>query len=176
MRKKLIVLTLAVMLANSTTVAANNYEGINAGVSRTIAEDVAKAVKEAKECAVTKETVEPEEPTIASDELELLAKCVEAEAATEGLKGKQLVVDVILNRVDSPEFSDSITGVITEHNQFSTWANGMIAAAEPTAETYDAIELELESRLDYDILYFTAGSYNPYCIPAYQYKNHYFGY
>ena len=36
-----------------------------------------------------------------NDEYELFAKCVEAEAGTEGLLGKQYVVDVILNRVDS---------------------------------------------------------------------------
>jgi spore germination cell wall hydrolase CwlJ-like protein len=38
------------------------------------------------------------------DQLELLALCVEAEAGNQDQMGKRLVVDVILNRVDSPNY------------------------------------------------------------------------
>lgn len=43
-----------------------------------------------------------------NDEYELFAKCVEAEAGTEGFTGKQYVVDVILNRVDSDKYPNTV--------------------------------------------------------------------
>ena len=46
------------------------------------------------------------------DSLEYLTCCVEAEAGNQGLTGKRLVCDVILNRVDSKDFPDNIFDVI----------------------------------------------------------------
>ena len=110
------------------------------------------------------------------DNIDLLAKCVEAEAGNQGLYGKQLVVDVILNRVDSDSFPNTVEEVIKQDGQFETWSLGMVNSADPTEETYSAIDLELIKRTDTQILYFTAGYYNPSCIPAYSYEDHYFGY
>lgn len=109
-------------------------------------------------------------------ETELFAKCVEAEASNQGFEGKRLVADVILNRVDSEKFPDDIESVITQKNAFSSYSDGGIDRAEPTDETYEAIKLEQEQRKDSEILYFSAGEYNKYSIPAYKYKEHYFGY
>lgn len=111
------------------------------------------------------------------DSLEMLAVCVEAEAGNQGLKGKRLVADVILNRVDSDKFPNDIESVISQRNQFSTYTDGaMDRVSEPSEETIKAVQMELEQRIDSKILYFTAGRYNPYCTPAYKYKDHYFGY
>lgn len=111
------------------------------------------------------------------DSLETLAICVEAEAGNQDLYGKRLVVDVILNRVDSGTFPDDIESVIYQKNQFSTATNGaMDRVKEPSEETFEAVRLELANRTDPDILYFTAGGYNKYCSPAYKYGDHYFGY
>lgn len=52
------------------------------------------------------------------DELELMAICVEAEAGNQDLIGKRMVADVILNRVDDPDFPDSITEVISQKYAF----------------------------------------------------------
>ena len=110
------------------------------------------------------------------DSLEFMAICVEAEAGNQDLMGKRLVADVILNRVDSDRFPNDIVSVITQKNQFSVYTDGGMAKAEPSDETFEAIRMELESRTDPDILFFTAGGYNKYCVPAYKYKDHYFGY
>lgn len=53
------------------------------------------------------------------DSLELLALCVEAEAGNQDLTGKRMVVDVVLNRVDAPDWPDTIEGVITQPYAFS---------------------------------------------------------
>ena len=111
------------------------------------------------------------------DSLETLAICVEAEAGNQDLYGKRLVVDVILNRVDSERFPNDIESVIYQKNQFSTsFDGGMDRVKEPSEETYEAVRMELENRTDPDILFFTAGDYNKYCSPAYKYGDHYFGY
>jgi len=108
--------------------------------------------------------------------IDLMARCVESEAGNQDLMGKRLVVDVILNRVDSSRFPDDICSVIKQPYQFTTYFNGSMDRIDPSEETYKAISLELECRTDSDILFFTAGGYNQYCIPAYQYGDHYFGY
>ena len=90
------------------------------------------------------------------DSLELMAICVEAEAGNQGLYGKRLVADVILNRVDSETFPDDIESVISQHNQFSTYTDGaMDRVYEPSEETFKACQMELKHRTDKRILYFT---------------------
>ena len=112
------------------------------------------------------------------DSLEILATCVEAEAGNQDLMGKRLVADVILNRVESPRFPDTIEGVISQKYHFTTyWDGTMDAITEPSEETFEAVKMELYGqRLDEDILFFTAGNYNTYCEPAYIVGDHYFGY
>ena len=106
--------------------------------------------------------------------LELLALAVEAEAGNQGLYGKQLVVDVILNRVDSPDFPNSITKVILQPQHFSTIWDGAAYRAEPTAETYVAIESEILHRCNTEILFFTSEGYSKYGTPWRKVGGHYF--
>lgn len=108
------------------------------------------------------------------DSLGLLASCVEAEAGNQSMIGKRLVVDVILNRVDDPDWPDSIEGVITQPGQFTTWQSGSITRADPTEETYEAVRMELEDRLCGEIYYFTAGNYGAYGEPWGCVGDHYF--
>ena len=112
-------------------------------------------------------------------ELELLAAVVEAEAGNQDMTGKRLVVDVVLNRVDSPLFPDTITEVLEQSGQFSTMWNGAVEDAgwHMQEDDYTAVMMEVTGvRLDYDIYYFTAGEYNASCKPAYIHGDHFFGY
>lgn len=111
------------------------------------------------------------------DSLELLAACVEAEAGNQGLEGKKLVAEVVLNRVRSDKYPNTISEVITQRNQFTTWSNGMIDRAQITQESYDAVASVInDGILHPDILFFTAGRYSEYGKPAFSYKDHYFSY
>ena len=109
-----------------------------------------------------------------NDEYELFAKCVEAEAGTEGFTGKQYVVDVILNRVDSDKYPNTIKDVIMQKHQFEVVSNGRIYDVTPTEETYKAINTELESQLDNEIIAFRMSHYHSFGTPKFHYKNHYF--
>ncbi len=113
------------------------------------------------------------------DSLELLALCVEAEAGDQGLYGKKLVADVVLNRVESPDFPDNITDVILQCGtngvyQFSVVGDGRIYAVEPTEETFQAVREELESRTNREILFFTAEGFSPYGSAWEKVGDHYF--
>ena len=106
--------------------------------------------------------------------IDLLARCIEAEAGNQGLYGKQLVFDVILNRVDDPDFPDCITDVIMQPNQFSVVLDGRINEMTPTEETYEAIRLEFEHRQNTEVLFFTAEGFSKYGTPWMKIGDHYF--
>ena len=108
------------------------------------------------------------------DSLELMAICIEAEAGNQGLEGKRLVADVILNRVDSPDFPDNITDVITQPYHFTSYWEGAMDRAVPTDETFEAVRLELEHRTNTEILYFTAGEWPRYGTHWRKVGDHYF--
>lgn len=59
-------------------------------------------------------------------EKDLLARLVRAEAESEPYAGKVAVATVVLNRVDSSEFPNSISSVINQSGQFSPVSNGEI--------------------------------------------------
>lgn len=72
----------------------------------------------------------------------MLAKIAMAEAEGESVEGKALVILVVLNRVWSDEFPDSIEEVIFQKNQFSPVAEGgRYWTTEPDAGCYETLEL-----------------------------------
>ena len=72
----------------------------------------------------------------------MLARMAMAEAEGESVEGKALVILVVLNRVWSDEFPDSIEEVIFQKNQFSPVAEGgRYWTTEPDAGCYEALEL-----------------------------------
>ena len=122
-------------------------------------------VEETTQPTETAKAVETEEPLIASmdwdkDDSYLLCKIAMAEAESEGVKGKALVMLVVLNRVWSNEFPDTIEEVIFQKNQFSPVANGRYDAVEPDEECYEALKLIQVDRWNesQDALYFESKS------------------
>jgi N-acetylmuramoyl-L-alanine amidase len=113
---------------------------------------------------VTQEAApEPAPPavSISNEEKDLFARLVEAEAKGESYEGKVAVATVVLNRVDSPEFPNTVTEVINEvvgtAYAFSPVQNGEIN--NPASdEAIRAVEeaLTRQDRLN-DSVYF----YNP---------------
>ena len=76
-----------------------------------------------------------------SEDVYLLAKIAMAEAEGEDVEGKALVILVVLNRVWSDKFPDSIPEVIFQEGQFSPVGNGRFDRVEPDRECYEALEL-----------------------------------
>ena len=73
----------------------------------------------------------------------VLLRIVQAEAGGCDMKGKILVANVILNRVESDEFPDTITDVVYEKRQFSLVSNGSINRCKVEEETVEAVDRAL---------------------------------
>jgi N-acetylmuramoyl-L-alanine amidase len=115
------------------------------------------------------------EPVYAmDDEVELLSLVTVAEAEGESEEGKRLVIDAILNRVDSGYFPNTISGVIYEPNQFTSMWNGRADSCYGTDDIRQLVREELNSRTNYDVIFFSAGGYSAYGTPLFQVGNHYF--
>ena len=108
-------------------------------------------------------------------ELELLAACVEAEAGNQSLLGKRLVVDVILNRSEDPDFPNSVTEVIKQDGQFAVVQSGSIQVVNPSEDTWNAVYAELTGlRANENVLWFRTERYSKYGEPLACVGDHYF--
>ncbi len=81
---------------------------------------------------------------ITEEDKEVLLRIVEAEATCEDIKGRMLVANVILNRVVSERFPDSITEVVFQNNgetyQFAPIKDGRYWSVTVSEETIEAVE------------------------------------
>lgn len=100
---------------------------------------------------VAAETEQPTEVTYESlimsrdwsaEESQMLMKIAMAEAEGESVEGKALVMLVVLNRVWSDDFPDTIEEVIFQPKQFSpVTEGGRYYTTEPNEECYEALGL-----------------------------------
>ncbi len=98
------------------------------------------------------------------DELDVLRRIVEAEAGNEDEDGRLLVANVVLNRVDSDSFPDTVTEVVFQSSkgvtQFSPVASGRIHTVEVSDETIEAVDRALAGEdISQGALYFAARRY-----------------
>ncbi len=90
-----------------------------------------------------------ENPTLMSDEdYDTLLRIVEAEAGSEDIKGRVLVANVIMNRVKSENFPDTVTEVVWDNSdgvpQFSPTYDGRINEVTVSDETREAVKQALK--------------------------------
>lgn len=75
-----------------------------------------------------------------SDDANMLARLVDAEAENEPYVGKVAVAAVILNRVSNPNFPKSIASVIFKGGEFESVSNGRINSISPSDEDLKAAQ------------------------------------
>ena len=149
--------------------------------SRAEEEERGRMARQAQEAAAAKERAAAEDSGVAEtaeeaaaetgriyevseEDYDALLRLVEAEASGEDIKGKLLVANVVLNRVKSGAFPDTIKEVIYQRQngraQFSPVATGKIDRVAVSEETVEAVERALcgedESA---GALYFVAPAY-----------------
>lgn len=149
-------------LSNSCSLTASNVHTAEAALSeelfytkqllastdsRTEEENVETEIPAAKpEPEILMVTVKTEETDLdlEYEELEILHKIVEAEAGSEDITGKMLVANVILNRVNSSRFPDTISEVVYQKQggkaQFSPTEDGTMETVHISPETEEAVE------------------------------------
>lgn len=122
------------------------------------------------------EPIVVEEEILTEEEIELIALITMAEAEGEPEEGQRLVIDTILNRVDSElsYFPDTVYDVIYQKNAFSSVWDGRADKCYVMEELCQLVREEMVNRTNGDVLYFTAGNYGKYGTPAFSVANHYF--
>ncbi len=111
---------------------------------------------------------------ISNEDIELMALITMAEAEGECEEGKRLVIDTILNRVDSDSFPNTVYEVVYQPSQFSSMWNGRVNRCYIDDDICQLVIEELHSRKNYDVIFFTADRYGNYGTPMFQIGNHYF--
>ncbi len=112
--------------------------------ARKLEEETAR--KEAEETArkkVEQEKRDVRQIPYSQSDYQVLLKIVQAEAGICDEKGRILVANVIMNRVESDEFPDSITEVVYEKGQFSPVIDGRINSVKVTDSTVECVNRAL---------------------------------
>ena len=147
---------------------------------RAEAEERWAAPAEAPEApAAPEEAPEAPEPEsrygpITGEEREILARIVYLEARGECAEGRQAVAEVVLNRVQSDAFPDTVAEVVFQPGQFSTADD--LADAEPGENEYAAVDQAAEgpAALPEGVVYFSRSPQNDRIFG--QIGNHWFCY
>ena len=115
------------------------------------------------------------------EEVDLMAACVFFEAGNQSMEGKRLVVDVILNRMTSSRFPETVSGVLSAPGQFVTWKK--IKKVDPNDipfSCYGAVIAEISAECRYDeflgfnVYFFSSDNWNSRVHLA-KVGDHYFG-
>ncbi|HHW17625.1 MAG TPA: spore cortex-lytic protein [Firmicutes bacterium] len=77
------------------------------------------------------------------DEVNLISRLIMGEATGEPFAGQVGVGAVVLNRVRSPEFPNTVPGVIYEPDAFESVSNGLIWSRSPSPTEMRAAQLAL---------------------------------
>ncbi len=109
-----------------------------------------------------------------------MARLTYSEAGIESDECKRLVIDTVLNRVDSEHFPDTIEDVIYQPKHFTPMWNGWFeeCSEELSPDELDSlcemVREELEERTNSGVLFFTAGEYSAYGEPMFIVDHTYF--
>lgn len=116
----------------------------------------------------TEQVKDAEEPAVIYDlseeDYDALLRIVEAEASGEDIRGRTLVANVVLNRVESGRFPDTVKEVVYQREggraQFSPVATGEIDCVTVSGATKEAVDLALQGEDESEgALYFMAPEY-----------------
>ena len=89
----------------------------------------------------------------------LLMSIASVEALNQGREGMLKVMQTIINRVNSPEFPNTIYDVVSQPGQFSSFTSGAYLKAEITPEVHMALaELEMNKNHDDNLIAFESSS------------------
>ena len=155
------------------SISTESLEPLGPKIEEMIADEV-ETIDIVEPIIEAEETVDEPIISVSNEDIELLALVTMAEAEGESEEGKRMVIDTILNRVDSERFDNTISEVIYAPNQFTSMRNGRVDRCHVADDIYQLVIEELTNRTNYDVLYFTAYQYGAYGTPMFQIGNHYF--
>jgi len=180
MNKLFTIITTAAMCA-ALIFSGCTEERSNAITSSAIAAVSTVDIVESPICAENFKDIEsdiPEEDRdesgLTQEEVELIALLTMAEAEDECEMGKRLVIDTVLNRVESEDFPDTVFGVIFQPYQFPSMTNGRADVCEVRPDICELVLEENEERTNSECIFFNSGGYCDWGKPLFRVQNHYF--
>lgn len=78
------------------------------------------------------------------EDLFWLSRIIYAESGNQPLEGQMAVGNVVMNRVASPAYPNTVQGVLAQKNQFSTYKSGALANRTPNQSSIIAAKLVLD--------------------------------
>ena len=87
--------------------------------------------------------IQPMVISCSQQDYDVLLRIVEAEAGICDYQGKLLVANVVINRVESGSFPNTVTEVVYQENQFSPVKSGSINSVTVSEETRMAVDAAL---------------------------------
>lgn len=111
---------------------------------------------------------------LTDDEIDLISVVTMAEAEGESNYSKRLVIDTILNRVDSKYFPEDVYTVIWQPGQFTSMRNGRADRCYVKPEIKQLVLEESIKRTNNNVIFFMAGQYSDYGKPMFKSEHHYF--
>lgn len=113
--------------------------------------------------------------TLTREEVKLMEKVVSAESRGESPEAQYTVACVILNRLESPIFPDSLEEVVRQSGQFTCVGNGVINHVPVTESVEQAVAKALDNNtVDENVLWFRSTHYHSFHNRAFQIGKLYF--
>ena len=113
--------------------------------------------------------------TLTDEEILLMQKVVSAESRGESPEAQYTVACVILNRMESPIFPDTLEGVVRQSGQFTCVGNGIINNVPITESVEQAVAKALDNNtVDEDVLWFRSSHYHTFHNQAFKIGDLYF--
>ena len=110
------------------------------------------------------EPPEPEYP-LTEEEMELIAIVTMAEVENQSEYCKRLVIDTILNRVDSGYFPNTVKKVIYAKNQFEVTVNGRMDRCYVKDDILKLVKEEVLNRTNEKVVFFNSIGFNNWSTP-----------
>lgn len=111
---------------------------------------------------------------ITMDDAVLIAKLVLAEAEGEPEMGKRLVIDTVLNRLDSDDFPNTVYDVVYQPYHYDPAWDGRIDLFSELDDAFKLVVDEIQHRMNTEVLYFRTERFHEFGTPMEQVGNHYF--
>lgn len=137
-----------------------------------IEEPPVEKLSEPEKTLISNDTVA--ETKLSNADIDLLSLVTMAEAEGESEEGQRLVIDTILNRVDSNRFPNTVHGVVYQANQFEAMWNGRVNKCYVKDSIRKLVLEELQNRTNNEVVFFRTGKYSDYGTPVFKVGNHYF--
>lgn len=113
--------------------------------------------------------------TLTDEEILLMQKVVSAESRGESPEAQYTVACVILNRMESPIFPDTLEGVVRQSGQFTCVGNGIINNVPITESVEKAVAKALDNNtVDEEVLWFRSSHYHTFHNQAFKIGDLYF--